>query len=78
MPKTAAVSLLIKQLTKHFLAVPGGGRSLVGMISSRNKPCYLLHHVPGDVGFFFLRLSPVALLHGNILKQIKENRYEDT
>jgi len=38
MPTTAAVSLLIKQLMKHFLAVPGGGRSLVGMMSSRNKP----------------------------------------
>lgn len=78
MPKTAAVSLLIKQLTKHFLAVPGGGGSLVGMISSRNKSYYLLRHAPGDVGFFFLLLSSVALLHGNVLKQIKENRYECT
>lgn len=65
MPKSAAVSLLIKQLTKQFLAVPGESRSSVGAVS----PLYVRSQL---IGFVSLLLSPVTLLYGNIFKQTKE------
>lgn len=66
MLKSAAVSLLIKQLTKQFLAVPEESRSSVGAAS----PLYVRSQL---IGFVLLLLSPVTLLYGNVFKQTKEN-----
>jgi len=69
MPKSAAVSLLIKQLTKQFLAVPGESRSSVGAVS----PLYVRSQL---IGFVLLLLSPVALLYGNVFKQTRKTYTE--